>query len=48
VQELGDKIAGHSRVVFFDGARHECLIRADPRKYAEAVVPLLRAVRERR
>jgi alpha-beta hydrolase superfamily lysophospholipase len=48
VQELGDKIAAHAQVVFFEGAGHERLIRAKPQKYAEAVVPLLRAVREHR
>jgi hypothetical protein len=42
-QALCDRIASHARLVLFEGAGHGCLIRADPRRYAEAVAPLLRA-----
>jgi pimeloyl-ACP methyl ester carboxylesterase len=47
-QELRDRIAGHARLVLFEGAGHGCLIRADPPRYAEAVAPLLREVAARR
>jgi pimeloyl-ACP methyl ester carboxylesterase len=40
-QELCDRVAGHARLVLFEGAGHGCLIRADPRRYAQAVAPLL-------
>jgi len=40
-QALCDRIAGHARLVLFEGAGHGCLIRADPQRYAEAVTPLL-------
>jgi pimeloyl-ACP methyl ester carboxylesterase len=40
-QALCERIAGHARLVLIDGTGHGCLIRAAPRHYAEAVVPLL-------
>jgi uncharacterized protein len=40
-QELCDRIAGHARLVLFEGAGHGCLIRADARLYGEAVTKLL-------
>jgi pimeloyl-ACP methyl ester carboxylesterase len=46
-QALCDRIAGHARLVLFEGAGHGCLIRADPTRYAEAVAPLLREVEGR-
>jgi pimeloyl-ACP methyl ester carboxylesterase len=41
-QALCDRIAGHARLVLFEGAGHGCLIREDRRRYAQAVAPLLR------
>jgi pimeloyl-ACP methyl ester carboxylesterase len=43
-QALCERIAGHARLVIFEGAGHGCLIRADPGRYADAVTPLLRAL----
>jgi uncharacterized protein len=43
-QALCDHAGGHARLVVFEGAGHECLIRKDGRRYAEAVAPLLREV----
>jgi pimeloyl-ACP methyl ester carboxylesterase len=40
-RELCDRIAGHARLVLFEGAGHGCLIRADPERYRAAVTPLL-------
>jgi alpha-beta hydrolase superfamily lysophospholipase len=41
-QEMCDRIAGHSRLVLFEGAGHGSLIRADPQRFGDAVTPLLR------
>jgi uncharacterized protein len=41
-QELCDRIGSHARLILFEGAGHGCLIRADPARFAEAVLPLLR------
>lgn len=43
-KELHDRIAGHSRLVVFERAKHECLLRADGDCYRHAVEPLLEAV----
>jgi pimeloyl-ACP methyl ester carboxylesterase len=45
-QALCDRLAGHARLVLVEGAGHGCLIRDDPRCYAEAVIPFLRGVAE--
>jgi pimeloyl-ACP methyl ester carboxylesterase len=41
VQALHDRIASHARLVFIEGAKHGCLIRADRQRYTEAVTPFL-------
>lgn len=43
-QALCDRIAGHARLVLFDAAGHENLIRADRRCYEAVVAPLLHRV----
>jgi pimeloyl-ACP methyl ester carboxylesterase len=40
-RELCDCIAGHARLILFDGAGHGSLIRADPRRYGEVVAQIL-------
>jgi fermentation-respiration switch protein FrsA (DUF1100 family) len=48
VQELFDKIAGHSRLILFEGAGHGHLIHDDPRRYGEVVTQLLHEAVEQR
>ncbi len=47
-QALCDRAGAHAQLVLFDGAGHECLLKANPDQYTAAVVPLLRGLTARR
>jgi alpha-beta hydrolase superfamily lysophospholipase len=44
VQELCDRTGGHAHLALFEGAGHENLVAANPRRYAEVVAPFLREI----
>jgi uncharacterized protein len=43
VRDLYEQLATHARLVMFDEAAHESLLRADAARYEAAVVPFVRA-----